>query len=119
MARPKKSNSQKIDPHVFSFKLLETESKELREKIKNSGLKQSEYLRKQICESDITVIVRQKVDSDTAKNIMKIGGNLNQLLTVLNYKIKLGVDNPIEDIKADLIESLKTIKEMRQNLIKE
>jgi hypothetical protein len=85
MVRPTKHKERLTEP--FSFRLTEAEAQPMREKIKQSGLSATEFLRDYVLKNRITVIAKPKASLEKKRMqfvFNKAGNNLNQIAHVLN-----------------------------------
>jgi hypothetical protein len=79
MARPKKTKSDKRGKPMSFRPASEAEEQAILEKVRASGLSQSEYLRQAVLKTRL-VVRQSKTDFQTIHELNKIGVNLNQLV---------------------------------------
>jgi hypothetical protein len=112
MARPTKNEERLTEP--FSFRLTKTEAQPLRDKIAQSGVSQTDFLRDYVLKNRTTVIARPKASLEKTRMqfvFNKAGNNLNQLAHVLNRANLAGKMND-----ATCKQALATLEQISQYL---
>ncbi len=97
MARPRKDKSEVGRP--VSFRLPLHEYERFAEKVRDSGLTQSEFFRRAVIDNETTVIAAP-VQTETERRqlfiVSKASNNLNQLAHVMNYaRVKGDIDRKL------------------------
>lgn len=116
MARPRKDKSQLGKPVAFRLPLHEYER--FKQKVKESGLTQSEFFRRAIIDNETTVVavpVQSETDQRSLFIMSKVSNNLNQLAHVMNAaRLKGIIDRELcTDLFAKLDLILRYLKASR------
>ena len=103
MARPRKSDAEKLTRRLPHVRCTEGEYARIVSKAAQAGLTQSEYIRRMALDGQ--VVIRQgKTDFETASQLRRIGVNINQAMRAFHqYK------RPVPEIVERVYTKLETL----------
>lgn len=110
MARPKKNLAEKRGKPMSFRPASETEEQSIMEKVRQSGLSASEYLRQAALRSRVVVKEsKSKVDFDLIYELNKVGVNLNQLVHASHIRgeIPAAIPNLCEKIERLIMQAVE------------